>query len=232
MVLITQKPTRLPPPRFGLKSIVKISAMLLLGKNIAAQTSTTFTTTNLKVTDTLTSVNMDKASEIVASETITAKDDIVAEQDIRITGALTVTSTATFKSTINADQGINFGGNSGMRFLGTNSSGHSFLRIGENTNNLLVPPPTPIFPTPASNYWWMQNYGGYLKTLQEVEAFYLKNKHLPDVPSEKEVKENGISTADMDATLLQKIEELYLHVVELNKKVEMLQKENQQLKNK
>ncbi len=137
--------------------------MLLLGQNLVAQNATTFTTTNLKVTDTLTSVNMVKAHEIVATETITAKDDIVAEQDIRIAGALTVTSTATFKSTINTDQGINFGGNSGMRFLGTNSAGQSFLRVGPNQGSL-VPPPTPICPTPASNYWWMQNYGGYISS--------------------------------------------------------------------
>ncbi len=164
MVLIIIKPTQLPPPHAVLKTTLKIGAMLLISQNLSAQVANTFTATNVKVMDTLTSVNVVKAHEIVATETITAKDDIVAEHDIRITGALTVTSTATFKSTINADQGINFGGNSGMRFLGTNSAGQSFLRIGENTNSLLVPPPTPICPTPSSNYWWMQNYGGYISS--------------------------------------------------------------------
>ncbi len=61
-----------------------------------------------------------------------------------------------------------------------------------------------------------------------LNGFFVRD----DVPSEKEVKENGIITADMDATLLQKIEELYIHVVQLNKKVEVLEKENAFLKNK
>ena len=50
------------------------------------------------------------------------------------------------------------------------------------------------------------------------------------MPSEKEVKANGINTADMNSTLLQKIEELTLYLVDLNKKVEILQKENKLLK--
>lgn len=71
-----------------------------------------------------------------------------------------------------------------------------------------------------------------LMPLNDVEEFYKKNKHLPDVPSEKEVKENGINTAEMDATLLQKIEELTLYMVEQNKRIEKLEKENETLKKK
>lgn len=38
--------------------------------------------------------------------------------------------------------------------------------------------------------------------------------------SEKEVKENGINTAEMDAILLQKIEELTLYIVQQQKEIE------------
>ncbi len=65
-----------------------------------------------------------------------------------------------------------------------------------------------------------------LKPLSELEKFYTLNKHLPDVPSEKEVKTNGINSADMDAVLLQKIEELTLYIVELNKRINTLEKAN------
>lgn len=61
-----------------------------------------------------------------------------------------------------------------------------------------------------------------LPTLNYVEEFYLKNKHLPCVPSEKEVKQNGINTAEMDAILLQKIEELTIYVVQQQKEIELL----------
>lgn len=44
-------------------------------------------------------------------------------------------------------------------------------------------------------------------------------KHLPDIPSEAEVKENGISLGEMQAKLLQRIEELTLYVIELNKEI-------------
>lgn len=56
-----------------------------------------------------------------------------------------------------------------------------------------------------------------LPTLEEVEDHINKHKHLPDIPSEKEVKENGVSLGEMQAKLLQKIEELTLYVIEQDK---------------
>lgn len=76
-----------------------------------------------------------------------------------------------------------------------------------------------------------------LKDLEEVESFINENNHLPDIPSEKEVLENGIRLGEMDAKLLQKIEELTLYMIEQNKKIEAqnkrfdaIEKENRQLK--
>jgi hypothetical protein len=59
-----------------------------------------------------------------------------------------------------------------------------------------------------------------LRTLTEVEAFINQNQHLPDVPSEKEVKANGYDVSEMNAILLQKIEELTLYMIEQEKKIE------------
>ena len=58
--------------------------------------------------------------------------------------------------------------------------------------------------------------------LDDVEAYYTNNKHLPGVPSDLELSESGINSAEMDATLLKKIEELTLYIVELKKEVEKL----------
>jgi len=71
-----------------------------------------------------------------------------------------------------------------------------------------------------------------LKDLEEVETFIEENNHLPDVPSEKEVLENGIALGEMDATLLQKIEELTLYMIEMNKRMKSVEDENKSLKEK
>ncbi len=54
-----------------------------------------------------------------------------------------------------------------------------------------------------------------LASISDVESFIKKHKHLPGVPSAVEVVEQGIDLGKMDATLLQKIEELTLYVIEL-----------------
>ncbi len=56
-----------------------------------------------------------------------------------------------------------------------------------------------------------------LKPLSEVETYIKNNKHLPDVPSTDDVACDGIDMAKMDATLLRKVEELTLYVLELKK---------------
>ncbi len=61
-----------------------------------------------------------------------------------------------------------------------------------------------------------------LPSLQEVEAHISKNGHLPGIPTEAEVKENGISVGEMNAKLLQKIEELTLYIIEQQKEIEAL----------
>jgi hypothetical protein len=59
-------------------------------------------------------------------------------------------------------------------------------------------------------------------SINEVEQFVKQYKHLPGIPSEKEVIENGIDVGEMNKLLLQKIEEQMLYIIELNKKVDSL----------
>ena len=63
-----------------------------------------------------------------------------------------------------------------------------------------------------------------LKPLSEVEDFVKEHLHLPDVPSEAQMQSNGLDLTEMNILLLQKIEELYLYVFELEKKVNELSK--------
>lgn len=71
-----------------------------------------------------------------------------------------------------------------------------------------------------------------LRTLAEVEQFINNNKHLPDVPSAEDVVKSGINLGQMDAKLLQKIEELTLYLIDLKKENESLVKRIEQLETK
>ncbi|MCD6012059.1 MAG: hypothetical protein K0Q79_1921 [Flavipsychrobacter sp.] len=71
-----------------------------------------------------------------------------------------------------------------------------------------------------------------LMPLCEVEEYVKANKHLPEIPSANEVKENGIDVAVMDAKLLQKIEELTLYVIEQQKEIKKQQDEIRLIKAK
>lgn len=58
---------------------------------------------------------------------------------------------------------------------------------------------------------------GYrLRPLSEVDQFIRAHRHLPDIPNQKTVEEQGVDVGDMQAKLLQKIEELTLYVIELH----------------
>lgn len=69
-----------------------------------------------------------------------------------------------------------------------------------------------------------------LKSLEEVNKFVAKNKHLPNVPSASEMVNNGLNVAEMDAKLLEKIEEAYLYIIQLDERIKKLETENKQLK--
>ena len=82
----------------------------------------------------------------------------------------------------------------------------------------------------AADYVFEEGYD--LKSLDEVEAFVKSNKHLPGVPSASQFKENGMNVSKMSNLLLEKVEELTLHLIRLQKEVEQLREENNALKNK
>lgn len=69
-----------------------------------------------------------------------------------------------------------------------------------------------------------------LPTLEEVEKHIAANGHLQNIPSEDEVLKNGINLGEMNAKLLQKIEELTLYSIQQNKKIEEQSKEIKTLK--
>ena len=63
-----------------------------------------------------------------------------------------------------------------------------------------------------------------LKPLKEVEKYIKENNHLPGVPSAKEIKKGGYSLTDMDRYTMEKVEELYLYVLQLENRIKQLEK--------
>lgn len=90
---------------------------------------------------------------------------------------------------------------------------------------------------PGPDYVFESNYN--LSSLEEIKTYIDQNKHLPEIPSAKEMEKNGIDLGEMDMLLLKKIEELTLYLIDLNKenqeqkiKMEAQQKEIEALKSK
>lgn len=63
-----------------------------------------------------------------------------------------------------------------------------------------------------------------LPSLESIEQHINDKQHLPDMPSEKQVMEEGVNVVEMQAKLLQKIEELTLYVIQLDKENKDLKK--------
>jgi hypothetical protein len=78
------------------------------------------------------------------------------------------------------------------------------------------------------DYVFSDNYE--LMSLPELENSIKINKHLPGIPSAREVEKNGISLGEMQTVLVEKVEELTLHLIDQNKLITDLQQEVKALK--
>lgn len=70
------------------------------------------------------------------------------------------------------------------------------------------------------DYVFKKNYR--LMPLNIVKQYIDQNGHLPNVPSEKEVIEEGVDLAEMNKILLEKIEELTLYTIQQQEEIEKL----------
>jgi len=80
------------------------------------------------------------------------------------------------------------------------------------------------------DYVFDENYE--LSSPVDIEKYIGENGHLPDMPTEEEVITGGINLGDMDYRLLQKIEELTLHIINLDKKNSELERRLAELERK
>ena len=73
---------------------------------------------------------------------------------------------------------------------------------------------------PFPDYVFESSYN--LKPLSQVEAFIKEHKHLPGMPSAVEVESNAMNVGDIELKLVEKVEELTLHLIEQQKEIETL----------
>lgn len=78
------------------------------------------------------------------------------------------------------------------------------------------------------DYVFAKDYN--LPTLEEIDNHIKEKGHLQGIPPASEVEANGVDLGSMNAKLLQKIEELTLHLISINSRIQLLEKENSLLK--
>ena len=64
-----------------------------------------------------------------------------------------------------------------------------------------------------------------LMAIDKLERYIQENKHLPDIPTTKDVEKQGINVGDMQTLLLKKVEELTRYIIEINTKNQQLQQQ-------
>ena len=114
---------------------------------------------------------------------------------------------------------INVSGNgnfTGDLSVGSSSSNKNLRLYGTAEVKELHMDPTATW----SDFVFEEGYD--LPTLEEVNTFIQKNKHLPGIPSAKQVSEEGYNQSEVNALLLQKIEELTLYLIELKQENQRL----------
>ncbi len=87
-----------------------------------------------------------------------------------------------------------------------------------------------IVNTTGADFVFEKDYS--LMSLAELEKSINENKHLPGMPSAAEMQTNGMSLGETNTLLLQKIEELSLYVIELQKQNNKLNERISNLENK
>lgn len=110
---------------------------------------------------------------------------------------------------------INTAGNVGV---GTNNPTHKL-----NVNGTIRAKEV-IVDTGWADYVFEKDYR--LAPLVEVEAHIEQNGRLPGIPSAAEIAENGVSMGEVQAKMMAKIEELTLHLIAQEKRIQQLEADN------
>jgi hypothetical protein len=68
--------------------------------------------------------------------------------------------------------------------------------------------------------------------IDKLDRYIQENKHLPDIPTTKDVEKQGINVGDIQTLLLKKVEELTLYMIQLKKENDELKKKVDEINTK
>jgi len=135
----------------------------------------------------------------------------------------------------------NVGGNAAITI--NNGTGHAIVVKDNSGNKIAQLDGDGLFKARSIrvdlNTWadhvFDQNYK--LMSLKEIKQFITENGHLPDVPKASEIESKGLDLGEMQRIQMQKIEELTLHLIQLDERlqtsetrIKALENENKMLK--
>ncbi|MCL2247012.1 MAG: hypothetical protein FWC10_07870 [Lentimicrobiaceae bacterium] len=167
-----------------------------------------FTANSAKITGALTAKSADIAETVSAkiahiSGTFTAADLLFAwGRLVSIKGDTHISGETHISGNVKIGEGL---------FSNLSLTGNAF--IGGKVKTTEVEVSLDVWP----DFVFENNYP--LMSLPETEQFIKANKHLPNVPSAAEVEANGINLGEMNAILIQKVEELTLYILDLQKQI-------------
>ncbi|MEM9075567.1 MAG: fibronectin type III domain-containing protein [Bacteroidota bacterium] len=136
-------------------------------------------------------------------------------------GVLSVSTTSASSGSLWTESGSNISYTSGNIGIGTASipSGYRLAVNGKILAEELKIQPQSQWP----DYVFQSDY--FLPSLEQVEKYIKENGHLEDIPSAAEVKQNGIELGEMNKKLLEKIEQLTLYIISMDKTITNLEAE-------
>lgn len=78
-----------------------------------------------------------------------------------------------------------------------------------------------VLPNIWADYVFKPEY--QLQSLEDVGSYIKRNGRLPGIPSETEVAEKGVSVGEIQTKLLEKIEEMTLHMIRMQERIAQLE---------
>ena len=186
----------------------------------ALEVNGTTVSTNLKISGLASStqkvLTVGTGGQVSATDVSTFADDMgdhTATQNINLNGRKIVNGSA-------STNGLFVGTNGNVRIGAGSGNPSNALEV----NGIVRTKEVLVEITGWSDFVFEKDYK--LMSLAEVEQFVKQHGHLPDIPSANEVEENGIGLGEMNALLLQKIEEMTLHLIEMEKRIQELESQS------
>lgn len=194
-----------------------------VGNNLAVSNNTT------------TGQNLSVGNDAIVTNDLSIGNNASVGSDLHVTNQASVGLNLSVGNDANVSNDLDVNGDAnvdGLVTIGTNNTPnqlaainiaqyHLFVEGGILTEEVLVR-------TGWADYVFEEGYQH--PSLEEIEAHIKAKGHLPNVPSAASIETNGLELGDATVFQQEKIEELFLHLIEMNKTIKALQAENQALR--